>query len=186
MKLLDKDWSSDQIFTLKITSKFHSNHMSVFSPGYNPGWVGAMAVQGPADWSGNSQSGSTRHCSTNSRHCATRGTPVHLAGRTQANGTLWSPWQWQDHDSLQCLESSAWHGGVLFGLEYQRKLTNTMMEFSSDSIYNFIAYDTMKTRLLESEAEAENRPATSLGIKLWLVDFSPSASNCNYVVFIWS
>ena len=37
----------------------------------------------------------------------------------------------------------------------KRSLTNTMMEFSSDSTYNFIAYVTMNTRLLESEAEAE-------------------------------
>ena len=104
-------------FILRITS----NHLSLFPPGYNPGWVGAVAVQGPADWSGNSQGGSTRHCSTNSRHCATRGTLVHLACRTQANGTLWSPWQRQDYDAIQCLESSAWYGGGWFELEYQGK-----------------------------------------------------------------
>ena len=104
-------------FTLRITS----NNLSLFSPGYNPGWVGAVAVQGPSDWSGNSQGGSTRHCSTNSRHCATRGTLVHLACRTQANGTLWSPWQRQDYDAIQCFESSAWYGGEWSELEYQGK-----------------------------------------------------------------
>ena len=151
--------------------------------------MGAVAVQGPADWSGNSQSCSTRHCSTNSRHCATRGTPVHLAGRTQANGTLWSPWQWQDHDSLQCFESSAWHGGLWFGLEYQRKLTNTMMEFSSDSVYNFLLM--IQWRLdcwsqKQKQKPTDNKPQNRI---LWLVYFSPSAyaSDCNnYVVFIGS
>ena len=181
MKPLDKDWTSDQIFTLKITSKFHSNHISFVSPGYNSGWVGAVAVQGSTDWGGNSQSGSTRHCSTNSRHCATRGTPVHLAGGTQANGTLWSPWQWQDHDSLQCFESSAWHGGVRFDMEYQRKLTNTMMEFSSDSIYNFLLM--IQWRLdcwsqKQKQKPTNNKPRNRI---LWLVYFSPSASasDCN-------
>ena len=185
MKPLDKDWTSDQIFTLKITSKSHSNHISFVSPGYNSGWVGAVAVQGSTDWGGNSQSGSTRHCSTNSRHCATRGTPVHLAGRTQANGTLWSPWQWQDHDSLQCFESSAWHGGVWFDMEHQRKLQIQWWNFLLIPFTTCIAQDTMKTRLLESEAEAEtNQQASKLNIMIGLL--LPFCFWLQCVVFIGS
>ena len=60
-----------------------------------------------------------------------------------------------------------------------------MMEFSSDSMYSFIAYDTMKTRLLESEAEAEtNQQVSDSNIRIGLL--LPFCLRLQYVVFIGS
>ena len=59
------------------------------------------------------------------------------------------------------------------------------MEFSSDSMYSFIAYDTMKTRLLESEAEAEtNQQVSDSNIRIGLL--LPFCLWLQYVVFIGS
>ena len=58
---------------------------------------------------------------------------------------------------------------------------------SSDSAYNSVAHDPVKTRLLESEAEVEeqtNRKAQNR--ILWLAYSSASVCDSDNAVFTWS
>ena len=61
-----------------------------------------------------------------------------------------------------------------------------MMEFHSDSMYNFIAYVTMKTRLLELEAEAETNQQQAWESNIMIGLLFPFCFRQQYVVFTGS
>lgn len=60
------------------------------------------------------------------------------------------------------------------------------MEFPSDSIYNFIAYVTMKTRLLELEAEAETNQKQAWESNIMIGLLLSFCFRLQYVVFTGS
>ena len=66
----------------------------------------------------------------------------------------------------------------------KRSRKNQNVSISSDSVYDFVAYNPMETKLSESEAEAEEPANRKARIRtLSLVYSSASACNSDYAVF---
>ena len=78
--------------------------------------------------------------------------------------------------------------GIVSGVISSKELeSNQNVSISSDSVYDSVAYDPVKTRLSESEAEAEkpaNRKIQSQ--TLWLTYSSASACDSDNAVVTWS
>ena len=84
--------------------------------------MGTMAIKSAPDWGGNTQGCGSRRCYPHSRHCSSRVSALHLAGWTQAAGSLWTSWIRKNYDVILGIASFAWPGGTFNKLN-NRKVT---------------------------------------------------------------
>lgn len=84
------------------------------STGVNFWGVDPVDLQSASGGGGDTQGGGPWRGDSHRGHGQARGPVVHLAGRTQAPGPVWSPGVRQNHDPVQCSQVTARYGGEYF------------------------------------------------------------------------